>query len=143
VYQRRRTALARVEAAQEEARRALQARLASSQRMESIGRLAGGVAHDFNNLLTVILGCAESPRERSDVHDRSTVEELDEILAANDRARDLTGQLLAFARKQVIAPVALDVNAVVRQGQRMLARLLGEDVQLEVDLQEALWPVRA
>ncbi len=110
-----------------------------AQRLESVGRLAGGVAHDFNNLLTVIMSCAEALREDLDRGGAVNAEDVEEISAAGERARDLTRQLLAFARKQVIAPVTLDLNDVVRRSQKMLARLLGEDVELRVELQPGLW----
>ncbi len=110
-----------------------------AQKLESVGRLAGGVAHDFNNLLTVILGCSESVLERLGSQPSENREDVDEIRAAGERARDLTGQLLAFARKQVISPVVVDLNSVVRGQQRMLGRLLGEDVELEVRLQHLPW----
>jgi PAS domain S-box-containing protein len=116
----------------------LQVQFQQAQRLEGLGRLAGGVAHDFNNLLTVILGSLEvvRPRVADDVR-----EDLDQIDVAAGRARDLTRQLLAFARKQVIAPVALDLAGVVRDSERLLRRVLGEDVALTVDLGEPLWPV--
>jgi PAS domain S-box-containing protein len=118
----------------------LQLQFQEAQRLEGLGRLAGGVAHDFNNLLTVILGCAASLRERigsaGDV-----AEDLDQIDTAAGRARDLTRQLLAFARKQVITPVPLDLSRVVKDGERLLRRVLGEDVSLTVRVDEPLWPV--
>jgi len=121
--------------------RRLEEQFLQSQKLESIGRLAGGVAHDFNNILTVILSCAE--QLEADVQaKRASIEDVREIRAAADRARDLTRQLLAFARRQVIAPVALDLNALLRESQRLLARVLGEDVDLSVELSPGLWPVR-
>jgi len=122
--------------------RRLEEQVQQAQRLESIGRLAGGVAHDFNNLLTVILSCAEALRADLEAGGAPSVEDVSEIQAAGGRARDLTRQLLAFARRQVIAPVPLDLNAVVDGGQKMLRRLLGEDIALEVTLQPGLWPVR-
>ncbi len=124
-------------------RERLQAQLVQAQKMESVGRLAGGVAHDFNNLLTVILGCSESLQERLDGGQIESLQDAEQIHAAGERARDLTGQLLAFARKQVVTPVPLDLNAVVQRCQRMLERLLGEDIDLVLDLQPAPWTVLA
>ncbi len=112
-----------------------------AQKLESVGRLAGGVAHDFNNLLTVILGCSEAIRADLDQGAPVSLEDVEEIHAAGERARDLTRQLLAFARKQVIAPVTLDLNGVLRRSQKMLGRLLGEDVELRVKLQAGLWAI--
>ncbi len=110
-----------------------------AQRLESIGRLAGGVAHDFNNLLTVILSCSESMRQDRDAGRPVADEDIAEVHEAGERARDLTRQLLAFARRQVIAPVPLDLNAVVRGSEKLLLRVLGEDVRLAVDLAPDLW----
>jgi PAS domain S-box-containing protein len=121
--------------------RLLEHQVQASQRLESIGRLAGGVAHDFNNLLTVILSCAEGlGRDLGDDHPGA--EDVREIRAAGERARDLTRQLLAFARRQVIAPVVLDLNALLRDSEKLLRRVLGEDVDIAVDLAPELWPVR-
>jgi PAS domain S-box-containing protein len=122
--------------------RRLEDQVQQAQRLDSIGRLAGGVAHDFNNLLTVILSCAEVLKDDLVAGGAPSVEDVEEIQAAGARARDLTRQLLAFARRQVIAPVALDLNAVVAGSEKMLRRLLGEDIALEVVLQPGLWAVR-
>ena len=113
-----------------------------AQKLESIGRVAGGVAHDFNNILTVILSCSEALRR--DLHERATVdpEDVEAIAVVAERARELTGQLLAFARRQVISPVRLDLNGMVRASEKMLRRLLGEDLELIVHLGQDLWPVR-
>ena len=122
--------------------RCMEEQVQQAQKLDSIGRLAGGVAHDFNNLLTVILSCAEALRTGLAARLAPDPEDVEEILAAGERARDLTRQLLSFARRQVIAPVALDMNKVVRGSERLLRRLLGEDIELQVKLQPALWPVR-
>jgi PAS domain S-box-containing protein len=114
-----------------------------AQKLEGIGRLAGGVAHDFNNLLTVILSCSAALRDDLDRGTSASREDVDQIHGAGVRAADLTRQLLAFARKQVVAPVPLDLNEVVRSSQKLLVRLLGEDIELQVRLQPGLWPMRA
>jgi two-component system cell cycle sensor histidine kinase/response regulator CckA len=122
---------------------ALEERLRQAQKLESVGRLAGGVAHDFNNLLTVILSCASSLQQDLSGGLPAAIEEVNEILGAGNRAADLTRQLLAFARKQLIAPVRLDLGVVVRNSERMLRRLLGEDVDLRVRLAPGLWTIHA
>src|SRR5690349_12014161 len=109
-------------------RRELEERLRQSQKMEAIGQLAGGVAHDFNNLLTVISGYAHMARRHVGVGPGSP--ELAEIVHAADRAAELTKQLLAFARQQVLAPAPLDLNEVTRGLVPMLSRLIGEDVRI-------------
>jgi len=124
-------------------RRRTEAQLRQAQKLESIGRLAGGVAHDFNNLLTVVLSCASALKEDALAGRPASLEEVEEVRAAGARARDLTRQLLAFARKQVIAPVRLDLNEVVRASEKLLRRVLGEDVELSVETAPGLWPVRA
>jgi two-component system, cell cycle sensor histidine kinase and response regulator CckA len=125
------------------AQRLLEEQFQQAQKLESVGRLAGGVAHDFNNILTVILGGSEALQEKLGSLDAEGQEELEEIRAAGERARDLTGQLLAFARKRFVAPVALDLNEIVRRNQRMLARMLGEDVVLQTELAPGLWTIHA
>ncbi|MCM2332533.1 MAG: PAS domain S-box protein [Anaeromyxobacteraceae bacterium] len=119
----------------EQAQAAMAEQLRQSQKLESIGRLAGGVAHDFNNLLVVFLGCADALRRSLEEGRPPAREDVDELEEAARRARDLTSQLLAFARRQVVAPAVLDLNAEVRRAQRMLQRVLGEDVRLELSLQ--------
>ena len=122
--------------------RTLEEQLHQSQRLESIGRLAGGVAHDFNNVLTVIQACAGSLREGPPPPSAEQREDLEEILSAARRAGDLTRRLLAFARKQVIAPVVLDLGWVVGSARGLLQRLVGEDVRVELAVADGLWPVR-
>jgi PAS domain S-box-containing protein len=115
--------------------------LRQAQRLESIGRLAGGVAHDFNNILVVFLTCVDALRENMFQGHPPALEDVEELDAATRRARELTSQLLTFARKQVVAPIPLDLNEVVRRTQRLLGRLLGEDVALVTTLQPGLWTV--
>jgi len=122
--------------------RRLEERLLHSQKMEAIGRLAGGVAHDFNNLLTTILGFSGLVLDQLAPDDRLRPE-IEEIHRAGERAAALTRQLLAFSRKQIVEPTVLDLNAVVSDAIKMLRRLIGEDVELEVRLQERLGAVRA
>ncbi|MGH7732440.1 MAG: PAS domain S-box protein [Gemmatimonadales bacterium] len=120
----------------------LESQLLQAQRMESVGRLSGGIAHDFNNLLTAILGSAELLRETLPT-DSSVLEEVVEIEKASRRAADLTHQLLAFSRQQMLAPDVLDINAVVADLTRLLGRVLGEDIHFETRLRPDLGKVRA
>jgi signal transduction histidine kinase/ActR/RegA family two-component response regulator len=123
-----------------EARRT-EAQLRQAQKMEAVGRLAGGIAHDFNNLLTAISGYSEFLIEgQTDPRQRRYAEE---IKRASTRAAALTGQLLAFSRRQVLQPRVLDLNAVVGDMDMMLRRLIGEDVELVTMLDPALAPVLA
>jgi PAS domain S-box-containing protein len=120
---------------QEKAR--LQAQLESAQRLEAIGRLAGGVAHDFNNLLNVIKGFGELALRR--LHPQDPVYQyIEQIMAAEERAERLTRQLLAFSRKQALEPEVLDLNELIRDVAKMLERLIGEDIALELHLAENL-----
>jgi PAS domain S-box-containing protein len=112
-------------------RKRLEAELLSAQKLESLGRLAGGVAHDFNNLLTGITGYATLLLERAN-GDGELRRDLGEIVRAADRAAELTKQLLAFGRRQVLKPRPLDLNTVVAEVSPLLQRLLGEDVALDI-----------
>src|SRR5262249_42098777 len=112
-----------------------------SQKLESLGRLAGGIAHDFNNLLTIINGYADlllrglepgSPLLRG----------LSEIQNAGVRGAELTQQLLAFSRKQVVQMRPLDLNEVVQESEGMLHRVIGEDVRLEIALDPDIWTLK-
>jgi PAS domain S-box-containing protein len=125
----------------EEALRKSEEQLRQWQRVEAIGRLAGGVAHDFNNLLMTIKGCSELLLGAFDRRDPRR-EEVEEILKAADRATSLTRQLLAFGRRQVLQPQILDLNAVVLNMDKMLRRLIGEDIQLVTSLDPELWSVK-
>ncbi len=116
--------------------------LLQSQKLESIGRLAGGIAHDFNNLLTVILCSAESEGEALDAGRSVEREDVDQIREAGARARDLTRDLLAFARRQGAAPTTLDLNALLGGSDKLLRRVIREDIHLETALQPGIWPVR-
>ncbi len=107
----------------------LQAQLTQAQKMESVGRLAGGVAHDFNNMLSVILGHAEMALEQIDSGE-PLFEDLQEVRKAAERSADLTRQLLTFARKQTVAPKVIDLNKTVAGMLKMLRRLIGEDIDL-------------
>jgi PAS domain S-box-containing protein len=116
--------------------------LRQSQRLESVGRLAGGVAHDFNNLLTAIFGYADLLAEELPAGSPGR-EDLGEIRTAAERAAGLTRQLLAFSRQQVLQPVVLNINDVVDNVEKMLTRLIGEDAVLQAHLAPDLGNVRA
>jgi hypothetical protein len=120
----------------------LEQHLRHSQRMESIGLLAGGVAHDFNNLLTVINGYADMVLHDVPA-DSPLCEHIAEIQGAGNRAADLTKQLLAFSRRQVIQPTILNLNVVITDTQKMLRRLIGEDIEIVIQLAEDLGNVQA
>ena len=127
----------------EEALRQTEAQLRQAQKMEAVGRLAGGVAHDFNNLLTVIRGYSELVLNRLKAGDVAH-REMEEVKKAADRAAGLTGQLLAFSRRQFVTAKVLDLNAVVTNMDGMLRRLLGEDIiELGADLESQLGSIKA
>jgi len=125
----------------EEEKDKLEIQLQQAQKMESVGRLAGGVAHDFNNMLGVIMGYTELALRRVDPS-QPLHAYLREISKAAERSANLTRQLLAFARKQTVAPRELDLNTTVAGMLTMLQRLIGEDVSLIWRPQEDLWPVK-
>jgi PAS domain S-box-containing protein len=112
-------------------RRLLETQLQQAQKMEAIGRLAGGVAHDFNNMLGVIIGFSELLKERTDL-DQTAVHQIEQIRLAGKKAASLTQQLLAFGRKQIIQPRILDLNEVVSKLSGMLRRLIGDDIELAI-----------
>ncbi|MCM0082920.1 PAS domain-containing protein [Geomonas sp. Red32] len=126
----------------EEERLALETQLQQARKMESVGRLAGGVAHDFNNMLGVILGYAELSLLQLE-SDHPVVGALQEIVQAAQRSAELTRQLLAFARRQPIAPKVVDLNETVNGMLKMLKRLIGEDVTLMWHPGEGVWAVKA
>jgi len=126
----------------EEALKASEEKLRQAQKMEAVGRLAGGVAHDFNNLLTAINGFSDLLL-MSVAKDDPRRSHLEEIRKAGGRAAALTGQLLSFSRKQVLAPRMLDLNGVVKGMETMLRRLIGEDIALITELEPRLKKVVA
>ena len=121
--------------------RELQAQLLQSQKMEAIGQLAGGVAHDFNNMIGVILGYAASIEKELEPSDK-TYKKVQSIIKAAERSANLARQLLAFARKQLIAPIVVNLNIELVNVQKMLERLIGENVRLEFALTDDLWNVK-
>jgi two-component system cell cycle sensor histidine kinase/response regulator CckA len=122
-------------------RKRLEDQLRQSQKMESIGRLAGGIAHDFNNLLTAIIGYSQLVRYRLASEDplRTDIEEIEK---AGKRAAELTHQLLAFSRKQILQPKILDLNNVISNIEKMLRRLIGEDIEFRTELAADLGQVK-
>ncbi len=129
-----------LQAAEERVR--LEEQLHRAQRLESVGRLAGGIAHDFNNMLGVILGYGESILEQLREGDPLR-EDIREIVEAARRSSALTRQLLAFSRRQTLQPQVINLNTVIRNMERLLGRLLGEDIHLQLLLSEDLHPVLA
>jgi len=121
-------------------RRRLEMQLRQAQKLEELGRLAGGVAHDFNNLLTVINGYSDFLLKKLSVHD-PLYPSAQEINKAGERAASLTKQLLAFSRKQIIEPRLVDLNMIINDAQRLFQRLIGEDIELAMSLDPLLGPV--
>jgi len=119
----------------------LETKLRQSQRMEAVGKLAGGVAHDFNNILTGIMGYCELALRELNAHPAR--KRMEGIQKAAERAANLTKQLLAFSRKQILNPELLDINDVISNLQNMLERLLGDTIKLQVDLSKDLPAVKA
>jgi PAS domain S-box-containing protein len=122
-------------------RKRLEARLLQAQKMETVGRLAGGVAHDFNNLLTVITGNAEVALKEVTAG-QPLFEELAEIQRAAGHAAELTGKLLAFSHRQIVEPKVVDLNRLLPEMEKMLRRLIGENIELSTVLAPNLSPVR-
>lgn len=125
----------------EHEREMLQAQLTQAQKMESVGRLAGGVAHDFNNMLTVILGYTELIKAQTPADD-PIMKNMLEIEKAARHSRDVTRQLLAFSRKQIIAPRDVDLNDLIPEIKKTLSRLIGEDINLQFYPGKDLWKIR-
>lgn len=123
-------------------RKQLESQLFRVQKLDSIGRLAGGVAHDFNNLLTAIIGYAELAQDHIPP-DSPAQNDLENILKAAERAAGLTRQLLAFARRQMLAPKVLDLNEFLRSTATLLNRLMGEHIEIRFELEPSLRPVKA
>ena len=123
-------------------RKQLEQQLRKAQKMEAVGQLAGGIAHDFNNLLSVIIGYSEILLGRTDL-DAKMHGQCEEIKKAGNRAVSLTRQLLAFSRQQVLTPRVLNLNAIVVETEKMLGRLIGEDIELQTGLDPTLGAVKA
>ena len=121
----------------------LERQLRMAGKMEAIGRLSGGIAHDFNNLLGVIMGYSKLIRQRVTTEQTDLAEFAEEVEKAGQRAAALTRQLLAFSRQQILTPTVVDLNSLVSDMQKMLPRLIGEDVELEFDLDQDLGTVKA
>ncbi len=124
----------------QEAKNNLEEQLIQAQKMETVGRLAGGVAHDFNNMLSVILGYVDLAKLRL-ARQHPVLKDIAEIEKAAIRSRDITTQLLAFSRKQIIEPIVIDLNELVSHTQKALMRLIGEDIDLTFVEGEGLWPL--
>ena len=125
----------------EEEKKRIEEKLRQSMKLESIGQLAGGIAHDFNNLLTVITGHCELVLMELNPHE-NIYDDIIEIKATADRATQITRQLLAFSRKQVISPKVLNLNNIILNQQKMLGRLIGEAIRFITNLADDLWNIK-
>ena len=125
----------------EERKSELERQLHQAQKMESLGLMAGGIAHDFNNMLTIIMGYAELELGAVPT-DEELYKNLELILKTSERAASLTDQLLAFSRRKIVAPRVVDLNIVVRDTEKMLSRLLGDHIELALDLLPEPGPVK-
>lgn len=123
----------------EMSRAELEEKLRQSKKMEALGRLAGGIAHDFNNLLTAITGYAELVYHQID--DPELRDDVREISVASARAERLTSRLLSLTRRQSVRSAVVDLNAMIREYEEMLRRLIGGDIEVDVDLADSVWPV--
>jgi len=123
-------------------KRSLERQLQVAQKMEAVGRLSGGIAHDFNNLLGVIIGYSQVLKKRLEV-ENPLREHAEEIEKAGQRAASLTRQLLAFSRQQVLAPAVLNLNALLTDMEKMVSRLIGEDIELGLRLDPGIGRVKA
>lgn len=123
-------------------KRSLERQLQVAQKMEAVGRLSGGIAHDFNNLLGVIIGYSQVLKKRLEV-ETPLREHAEEIEKAGQRAASLTRQLLAFSRQQVLAPAVLNLNALLTDMEKMVSRLIGEDIELGLRLDPGIGRVKA
>jgi PAS domain S-box-containing protein len=123
-------------------REKLEGQLRQAQKMEAIGRLAGGIAHDFNNLLTAIIGNADMAMDFLDEKE-PPYENIEDISLTAQRAAGLTRQLLAFSKKQIIAPTPLNLNDIIHAVERMLQRIIGEDIEMNLYPGKELWNIKA
>ena len=121
-------------------RRKVEQQLIQAQKMEAVGQLTGGLAHDFNNLLAIIIGNLDAVRE-SCTYDREMAELTGSAVEAALRGAELTRQLLAFARRQSLAPERCDINVTIGNIVRLLSRMLGEDIVIDLQLGTGVWPV--
>ncbi|GBE00018.1 blue-light-activated protein [bacterium BMS3Abin07] len=127
---------------EERARENMREQLLQAQKMEAVGRLAGGVAHDFNNILCAIIGYSELAMRKM-AKDNPLRKNIETIHKSANRAATLTQQLLAFSRKQIIKPEILNLNALIEDMMKMLRRLIGEDIKIEIFQGEGLWNIKA
>jgi PAS domain S-box-containing protein len=126
----------------EEALRLSEAQLRQAQKMEAVGRLAGGVAHDFNNVLTAIFGYADLVLDGLEAGDTRRAD-IEEIKRAANRAAGLTRQLLAFSRKQVMQPRRVDLNEIIENLETLLLKLVGQEIVLQIEMAPSLWAIKA